>query len=42
VMTVMPVSIESWELLRWNSFPRSGNIGAIDKAPVTDIQVKIH
>lgn len=41
-MTVIPVSMESWELLRWNSLPSSGNMGAMDRAPVTEIQVKSH
>jgi hypothetical protein len=42
VMTVIPVRNASCELLRWNSWPRSGNIGAIDRAPVTEIHVKSH
>lgn len=40
VMTVMPVSMASWLLVRWNSAPRRGNIGAMERAPVTEIQVK--
>lgn len=42
VMTVMPVRRDNCELLRWNSFPSNGNIGAIERAPVTEIQVKSH
>jgi hypothetical protein len=40
VTTVIPVSRASWLLLRWNSAPRRGNMGAMDRAPVTEIQVK--
>jgi hypothetical protein len=40
VMTVAPVSNASWLFLRWNSAPRRGNMGAMDREPVTAIHVK--
>jgi hypothetical protein len=40
VITVMPVSMASCGFVRWNSAPKRGNMGAMDSAPVTEIQVK--
>jgi hypothetical protein len=40
VITVIPVSMASWLSFRWNSAPRRGNMGAMERAPVTEIHVK--
>ena len=42
VMTVIPVNMANWLLFKWNCAPSSGNMGAMDKAPVTEIHVKSH